>query len=257
MKTKSKKLHIKKSGRDERKITAALLMAAGMGTRIRPLSDVTPKPLIPVNETPMIETMIRAVKAAGIKKIIITVGYKKEKLRRLEEKYEGIIFVENGEYKNKNTISSFYAASNLIKDENCLICESDLYVADPAIIRGSMDKSRYLLKKTKPQNHEWGFELSGGRVTKVVRPKPGVYLDHRMYGVAYWMKQDLNKLIDAVKKAYKNQSHAQKAYDEIGNYIFDEIDMGIIKVENGQIYEIDCLDDLVKVDASYAARIKQ
>lgn len=234
-----------------RKITAALLMAAGMGTRIRPLSENTPKPLIPVNGTPMIETIIQAIKKAGIDKIIITVGYKKEKFYYLRKKYDNIIFIENKEYRTKNTISSFYAAMNLLRNDDCLICESDLYIADPSIIKNEINKSCYIIRNMEPQNHEWGFELKNEIVKKVVRPDPNVYLDHRMYGIAYWMKEDLNLLIDKVKEAYKNGGHEQKAYDEIGNTLFDKINVGTKKVKDGQVYEIDSLDDLVKVDTTY------
>lgn len=240
-----------------KKITTALLMAAGMGTRIRPLSELTPKPLIPVNGTPMIETIIGAIKKAGIDRVVITVGYKQERFYYLKEKYENIILIKNRDYRIKNTISSFYAAMNLLQNENCLICESDLYVADPSIIKGEIDKSRYILEKSKPQNYEWGFHLVDNMVRKVVRPRPEIYLDHRMYGISYWIKEDLNKLIKAVKRVYPNEECYQKAYDEIGNYIFDEIDMGITSVANNQVYEIDCIDDLVKVDDSYAAYMKR
>lgn len=236
---------------EEEKITTALLMAAGMGTRIRPISENTPKPLIPVLGTPMIETMIVALRKAGIERIIITIGYKKDKYLYLQEKYGNIEFVENKEYLDKNTISSFYAARDYIRNENCIICESDLYVGDPTIIRGSIDKSRYFLKKVELQNYEWGFELVNDRVKKVVRPLAERFLNHHMYGIAYWMKDDLNKLIDAVEKAYENKGHEQLAYDEIGNKIFDDIDMGTIEVFEGQVYEVDSLEDLLKVDDSY------
>ncbi len=247
----------KQSRKETRKITKALLMAAGMGTRIRPLSETTPKPLIPVKGVPMIETIIRAVKKAGIDRIIITVGYKKEKFYYLKRAYDNITFIENREYKRKNTISSFYAAMNSLQNKNCLICESDIYIANPSVIRGRIDKSRYLLKNTRPQNYEWGFYLKDNMVRKVVRPNPTVYLNHRMYGIAYWMKEDLDALIGAVNKAYRGKGHEQKAYDEIGNKIFGKISMGTIKVNDGQIHEIDCLDDLVKVDASYKSKLER
>lgn len=238
-----------------KKITEALLMAAGMGTRIRPLSEETPKPLIPVQGTPMIESLIQAIKMAGIDEIIITVGYKKEKYFYLKDKYSNITFIENKEYTKKNTISSFYAAMNYLKNKDCIICESDLHVADPTIIKGEMDKSRYFLRNVPPQNHEWGFEIENNQVKKVVRPSPDVFLDHHMYGIAYWMSEDLEKLIEAVEEAYETEGHEQKAYDEIGNEIFEKIDMGLIKVKNDQVYEIDCIEDLIKVDPSYMVYI--
>lgn len=236
---------------EKHKITTALLMAAGMGTRIRPLSENIPKPLIQVNGIPMIESLLNAITKAGITEIIISVGYKKEEYLYLQEKYSGITFVENKEYTKKNTISSFYAAKDMLKNKNCLVCESDLYIANSSIFTNMLDKSRYYLKYTKPQNYEWGFEIDNNKVKKVVRPKSDVYLNHHMYGLAYWLKNDMNTLINAVEKAYLLPGHEQKAYDEIGNDIFSEIDMGLIEVKNGDLYEIDCIEDLVKIDMSY------
>jgi len=237
--------------KDNRKIQTVLLMAAGMGTRIRPLSENTPKPLIPVRGVPMIESLLQAVIQAGIDEIFITVGYKKEKYLYLADKYPGISFVENTDYQCKNTISSFYHAMRYLEGKNCLVCESDLYIADKSVIAGYMDKSRYLIREVERQNYEWGFIHRRGKISKVVRPKPEVFLDHHMYGVAYWMKDDLAKLISQVEKVYNDTDVSQFAYDEVANQIFDEIDMGMIRVSDNQLFEIDSIDDLIKVDASY------
>lgn len=237
--------------KEDRKIQTALLMAAGMGTRIRPLSENIPKPLIPVCGVPMIESLLQAIIEAGIDEIFITVGYKKEKYLYLAEKYPGITFVDNGDYQVKNTISSFYHAMQYLEGKNCLVCESDLYIADKSVITGFMDKSRYLIREVDSQNREWGFIYKKGKISKVVRPKPEVYLDHHMYGVAYWMKEDLSKLICQINKVYHDTEASQLAYDEVANLIFDEIDMGLIRVSDNQLFEIDTIDDLIQVDASY------
>lgn len=237
----------------QHKITTALLMAAGMGTRIRPISATIPKPLIPVNGTPMIETLIQAILSAGIQNIIITVGYKKEEYFYLKDKYKNITFVENIDYEKRNTISSFFAAMDFLLNENCIICESDLYVFDPSIIKGEMDKSRYLMRSVSLQNNEWGFNLENNRVQKIVRPNPKIYLDHHMYGIAYWLSKDLEKLRYIVSKCYYDLGNEQKAYDEIANEIFHEIDMGVIKIKDNQLFEIDSLEDLIQIDPSYNA----
>lgn len=232
-------------------ITTALLMAAGMGTRIRPLSEETPKPLIPVNGVAMIESNIQALRQAGIKQIFITVGYKKEKYYYLKEKYGNIEFIENTEYQIKNTISSFYAAMEYLRGNNCIVSEGDLYIADPLIIKSKMDKSRYLIRYVDNQDYEWGFELEHDVIKKVVRPRQGVFLNHHMYGFSYWMKEDLELLIESVKALYKKSGHESLAYDEAANDIFCKIDMGVIPVKDGQLFEIDCIEDLVKIDLSY------
>ena len=246
----NKKIDTKK---DDSTIEVALLMAAGMGTRIRPLSEDTPKPLIKVNGITMIESLIKSIQQAGIEDIIISVGYKKEKYYFLAEKYEGITFVENDEYKSKNTISSFHAAMDLLDGKNCIVSESDLFVKDPSIVRSTMDISRYYIHEAEKQDYEWGFLLKDNQhIREVVRPMKGRYLGHRMYGLAYWLKDDLKQIIEAVENRYKTSGHEDLAYDEVVNELYKKLDVGVIKLENDQLYEIDNLDDLTRVDPSYA-----
>lgn len=234
-------------------IETALLMAAGKGTRIRPISAEIPKPLIPINGIPIIESLIKAVQLAGIKEIIITVGYKKEKYYYLANKYDGITFIENKEFESKNTISSFYAAKDALYDRNCIISESDIYVFDPNIVKRSVDLSRYYIREVAPQNYEWGFQLENReKIKKIVRPQPNVYLDHHMYGFAYWLKDDLNQIIAEVDRTYTSPGHEDLAYDEVVNSLYGNLDVGVLRVGPGQLHEIDNLKDLVMVDPAYA-----
>lgn len=59
----------------------ALVLAGGLGTRLRPLTFAIPKPLIPVNEMPIIEHIIRLLKKNGIREIYISTNYKSEILK--------------------------------------------------------------------------------------------------------------------------------------------------------------------------------
>ena len=64
----------------------AILLAAGMGTRLRPLTLTTPKSLVKVNGQPILERQIEFLKEKGINEIIIVTGYLKEKFDYLKEK---------------------------------------------------------------------------------------------------------------------------------------------------------------------------
>ncbi len=56
-------------------MTKAVILAGGKGTRLRPLTYAVPKPLLPINERPMLEHIILHLKNHGIREFIITVGY--------------------------------------------------------------------------------------------------------------------------------------------------------------------------------------
>ena len=62
------------------KIKKAMVLAAGYGTRLKPLTDHMPKPLIPVAGKPMIEYALDKLRAYGIQEIVINVSHLKEQL---------------------------------------------------------------------------------------------------------------------------------------------------------------------------------
>lgn len=109
---------------NEYKVDNAIIMAAGFGLRSLPLSRFVPKGLYVVKGEVLIERQIKQLLEAGIKEIVIVVGYLKEEFQYLTEKY-GAIIVENDDYYRYNNISSLYAAKNYI--ENSFICCSDNY----------------------------------------------------------------------------------------------------------------------------------
>jgi N-acetyl-alpha-D-muramate 1-phosphate uridylyltransferase len=64
-----------------KKIKTAMLLAAGYGTRLKPLTDHTPKPLVPVAGRPMIEYALDKLRDYGVEEIVINVSHLKEQLQ--------------------------------------------------------------------------------------------------------------------------------------------------------------------------------
>ena len=87
----------------------ALILAAGLGTRLAPITDDRPKSLVPVNGKPILIKQIENLKSNGIIDITIVAGYKADVLEAaVHEKYPEITIVESVDYATTNNMYSAY-----------------------------------------------------------------------------------------------------------------------------------------------------
>lgn len=106
----------------------ALILAGGKGSRLRPITDYVPKPLIPVNNVPIIEWQIRYLKRFGVKSIVICSGYKSEQIQNyLEHKKNfGIKIQYSHEDTPLGTGGAIKKAAKLIKGKTFLVINGDV-----------------------------------------------------------------------------------------------------------------------------------
>lgn len=105
------------------KVDNAIIMAAGRSRRCMPLSNYLPKGLFEIKGETMVERQIKQLHDAGIKEIVLVVGYLKEKYYQMAKKYPELIVIDNTEWQDKNNMGSLYAAKDYLKAS--YVCCSD------------------------------------------------------------------------------------------------------------------------------------
>lgn len=97
-------------------MTRALILAAGQGTRLRPLTNDKPKCLVPFLGTSLLERQVHTLKQAGVSSIHIATGYRADQIKKL-----GFNCSDNPRYAETNMVKTLFSAMDFIQQEGDLI----------------------------------------------------------------------------------------------------------------------------------------
>lgn len=233
------------------KVERAIIVAAGLGNRMRPLTDSMPKPLIKVNGVRMIESVIEALKENGIEEIHIVVGYLKEKFLFLKEIY-GVDIIENPFYASCNNISSLYVARQYL--ENAMVLDGDQIIHNKNILSPYFERSGYNAVWTDAHTQEWLMTVDEGIVKSCSRV--GGERGWQLYSVSRWSAEDGRKLKAQLETEFEIKCNRQIYWDDVPMFVYPkEYSLGIFEMKREDISEIDSYEELIKVDTSYLREV--
>ena len=216
----------------------AILLAAGMGTRLRPLTLETPKSLIEVNGKALLERQIEFLKEKGINDIIIVTGYLNEKFEYLKEKYS-LKLIFNDKYDIYNNIYSMY----LVRDYLAVayVIDADVYI-NRNFILSDIDKSTYFSAYKKNVKNEWKLCFDENNKVNDIKIINGD--GFILCGVSYWSKNDGALIKSRIEEALKTTNFKNLYWDDIVKSNIKDLDVRIEKINSDDIYEIDNIEEL-------------
>lgn len=111
-------------------ITQAVLLAAGTGSRLMPLTEDRPKCMVEVSGRAIVDTLLDALRALGIEEVVVVTGYRAAALESYLRKHEEFRwrFIHNERYATTNNILSLQVACEAI-EAPFLLVESDIYLS--------------------------------------------------------------------------------------------------------------------------------
>lgn len=231
---------------DEYKVSRAIILAAGFGSRMAPVTLYRPKPLVKINGVRIIDTLLDALIKQDIKDIYIVRGYKKEMFDELLEKYPFIHFIDNDDYAKTNNISSIMKVLPLV--DNTYICEADFMISSPHIISKYHYSSNYLGAKVF-ETDDWSFRSKDGLAYDYKKGNVNCY---NAYGISYWNKNDCKKIREYVPQVFASTSGKQEFWETIVFYYYqNDFAIEINECKKEDIIEIDNFSELVELDPSY------
>ena len=230
-------------------VKRAIIMAAGLGNRMRPVTDTTPKPLIKVNSKRMIDTIVDALHENGIFEIYVVVGYKKEQFYEWAKEKNGIQIIENNLYDKCNNISSLYAAREHIEDT--IILDGDQIIYNPEILNPDFTKSGYSCAWTDEETDEWLLTLDENK--KVVScSRTGGKEGWQLYSISRWKKEDGAKLKAFVEEEFAIKKNEQIYWDDVAMFCHPQnFELTVYPIKKSDIIEIDNYSELCAIDSSY------
>lgn len=228
------------------KVKRAIIMAAGFGSRLVPITLNTPKPLVRVKGVRLIDTLIKAIIGAGIEEIYVIRGYLKEQFDQLLYDYPMIKFINNPYYNEANNISSLLCAGELLK--NSYVMEGDLLLSNKNLIKKYQYRSNFLaipMEKTD----DWCFHLENGIIKRI---GIGGECCHQIVGISYWSEYDGARFAQHINEVFHSPGGKECYMSQV---VFvkhaGEYAVTVRECTTEDIIEIDTFNELKAIDPVY------
>jgi L-glutamine-phosphate cytidylyltransferase len=238
-----------------------LILAAGQGKRLRPLTDNIPKCMVRYKDKPIIDHIIETAKRCGIEEIAVVSGYKKNILEEYL-KESNLKFYSNYQFDSSNMVTTLFCAKKFM-DDDLIISYADIVYNDQVleklikfddnfgVIVDRKWKELWLKRMANPLDDAETLKIKNGQIVELGK-KPKNYMDveGQYIGLIKISKKIINEVIKFYENLDKNSIYNGQDFKKM--YLTSFIQIAInnsFKIKpvfiNGGWIEIDSPDDLL------------
>ena len=235
----------------------AVILAAGLGSRLRPITDKVPKCMVPVNGIRIIDKQISNLQTNGVTDIYVVSGYLHDVLdSHLKANYPQVHIIHNERYDETNNMYSLFLAKTYVKGSDFLLMNADVYF-DSNIIAGMLsgdDNSRIACDYTQYMVESMKITCEGNIINHISKQISEAEYDAVSIDVYRISQKDsitlFNEVDDTIIKRKDENSWTEVALD----HIFKKATFVPYRIE-GRWFEIDNHEDLAKAEAIFVGDV--
>ncbi len=233
----------------------AVILAAGMGTRLKDITLKIPKPLLKISNTTIIEYLVDCLKEIGISKIYIVTGFKSQMIKaKLGNK---VNYIHNNKFKTTNSIYSLFLAKKHLENSSFILINSDILLSKVYFLKilKFKNSTSFGIKRKKYINGEMNIVLKNKLIKKIGKNIKKDESNAESAQISYFIKKDskilFRKISQLINNKFKNLFPAY-AYQAV----IQKSKLCISFIDKKCWYEIDNKKDLAKLRKKINSRKK-
>ncbi|MBN1634415.1 MAG: phosphocholine cytidylyltransferase family protein [Ignavibacteria bacterium] len=233
----------------------AVILAAGLAKRLRPLTDMTPKCLLDINGKNLLQMMVENLLKCDINDFIFVTGYRESMIKEyLDLNFKNInkIYISNQDYANNNNSYSLWMTKEFVKDD-MLLLDSDI-LFDYRIVKKLLDSEHgtcIALKNHKLDEEQIKVIIDGnGKVLEIGKDVEISKSAGESIGIEKLSSDFLNEMFKILDRTILKENNVNEFYEttfqEIINMKDDKINMYGVDISDYECMEIDTIEDYEK-----------